>query len=120
MNRCSVYVSNMESKYEGQYDFGEGYLEVMIFDYYEDIDEYMPIGSEVAYKNIYIEDLLNRRFMFSSRFHKVGAKWGLTQYQKYKTDFYLSTKKENDFEAFANNNIKEVIFLHYTYYLVRH
>ena len=35
----------MESKYEGQYDFGEGYLEVMIFDYYEDIDEYMPIGS---------------------------------------------------------------------------
>ena len=109
MNRCSVYVSNMESKYEGQYDFGEGYLEVMIFDYYEDIDEYMPIGSEVAYKNIYIEDLLNRRFMFSSRFHKVGAKWGLTQYQKYKTDFYLSTKKENDFEAFANNNIKEVI-----------
>ncbi len=45
MNRCSVYVSNMESKYEGQYDFGEGYLEVMIFDYYEDIDEYMPIGS---------------------------------------------------------------------------
>lgn len=67
MNRCSVYVSNMESKYEGQYDFGEGYLEVMIFDYYEDIDEYMPIGSEVAYKNIYIEDLC---------FHQGFIRWG--------------------------------------------
>ena len=29
----------MESKYEGQYDLREGYLEVMIFDYYGDIDE---------------------------------------------------------------------------------
>ena len=48
--------------------------------------------------------------MFSSRFHKVGSKWGLTQYQKYKTDFYLSTKKENDFEAFFHDiNIKGVI-----------
>ena len=110
MNKCSVYVSNMESKYEGQYDLREGYLEVMIFDYYGDIDEYTPIGSEVSYKNIYIADLLNRKFMFSSRFHRVCGKNGLTQYQKYKTDFYLATKKENDFETFFHDiNINGVI-----------
>lgn len=110
MNKCSVYVSNMESKYEGQYDLREGYLEVMIFDYYGDIDEYTPIGSEVSYKNIYIADLLNRKFMFSSRFHRVCGKNGLTQYQKYKTDFYLATKKENDFDAFFHDiNINGVI-----------
>lgn len=112
MNKCSVYVSNMESKYEGQYDLREGYLEVMIFGYCGDVDEYTPIVSEVAYKNIYIADLLNRKFMFSARFHRVGAKNGLTQYQKYKTDFYLATEKENDFEAFFHDiNIKGLFYI---------
>ena len=90
MNKCEVYIGEDEKCYEGQYEIEDNSIEVEVFNYHSSQDERVPIGSFVNYKNIRIVDLRNKIFLFSPTFYNAGLTIGLTQYEKFKTDFYLS------------------------------
>lgn len=113
MYKCKVIVDNSENQYEGQYEFVNDCLEIEIFDYYDPNDENTPIGSEVKYKQIEIADLKNHFFAFSPLFYYAGSYFGLTQYQTYKTDFYMSTKQVDSIESFSKDiKIESLIVYH--------
>ena len=90
MNKCSVYICESKTEYEGQYEFMNAGMEVEIFNYHAPSEENVSIGDEVKYKEITIVDLRNRVFVFSPVFYNVGVTYALTQYEKYKTDFYFN------------------------------
>ena len=103
MNKCSVYICESKTEYEGQYEFMNAGMEVEIFNYHAPSEENVSIGDEVKYKEITIVDLRNRVFVFSPVFYNVGVTYALTQYEKYKTDFYFTTGKVDSVDSFSCN-----------------
>ena len=103
MNKCSVYICESKTEYEGQYEFMNAGMEVEIFNYHAPSQENVSIGDEVKYKEITIVDLRNRVFVFSPVFYNVGVTYALTQYEKYKTDFYFTTGKVDSVDSFSCN-----------------
>lgn len=103
MNKCSVYICESKKEYEGQYEFMNAGMEVEIFNYHAPSEENVSIGDEVKYKEITIVDLRNRVFVFSPVFYNVGVTYALTQYEKYKTDFYFTTGKVDSVDSFSCN-----------------
>lgn len=99
MNKCEVYIGEDETCYEGQYEIEGNSVEVEVFNYHSSQTERVPIGSFVNHKNIKILDLRNKIFLFSPAFYNAGLTIGLTQYEKFKTDFYLSTNIYIDSDA---------------------
>ena len=70
MNKCSVYICESKTEYEGQYEFMNAGMEVEIFNYHAPSEENVSIGDEVKYKEITIVDLRNRVFVFSPVFYE--------------------------------------------------
>lgn len=56
MNKCSVYICESKTEYEGQYEFMNAGMEVEIFNYHAPSEENVSIGDEVKYKEITIVD----------------------------------------------------------------
>lgn len=88
MNKCDVYIGTSKEVFQGQYELDSSNLEVEIFNYHSSSDEFTPLGSTVKYKEITIVDLRNKVFIFSPVFYNIGMTYSLTQYEKYRTDFY--------------------------------
>lgn len=103
MNKCEVYFGEDEKCYEGQYEIEGNSVEVEVFNYHSSQDEKGLIGSFVKHKDIKIVDLRNKIFLFSSAFYNAGFSFGLTQYEKFKTDFYLSTNIYTDADGLSTN-----------------
>lgn len=103
MITCNVYVGESETKYEGQYEFKNDCLEVEVFNYHASNEEYVSIGTNIKYKEITIVDLRNKMFAFSPVFHNVGVTFALTQYEKYKADFYMTTGQVDNIDAFSRD-----------------
>lgn len=103
MNKCSVYIGNGDTEYEGQYEFVDNFLEVEVFNYHAPREDHVDIGENVKYKEITIVDLRNKVFIFSPLFFNVGITFALTQYEKYKTDFYIKTGQVDSVEAFSSD-----------------
>jgi len=91
MNKCEVYFGEDEQCYEGQYEIEENSVEVEVFNYFSSENENASIGLVVKNKKIKIFDLRNKLFLFSPVFYNSGVSFDLTQYEKFKTDFYFST-----------------------------
>ena len=103
MTKCNVYIDGCEQQYEGQYKFENDYLEVEIFNYHSPNEEFVPVGSNVKYREINIIDLRNKIFVFSPVFYNVGITYSLTQYERYRTNFYISTGKVEDVEGLSSD-----------------
>lgn len=91
MNICSIHMSNSQIEYEGQYEFIDDYLEVEVYNYHASSSEYAHVGENVKYKEFTIVDLRNKVFIFSPAFYNVGVTFALTQYEKYRTNFYFKS-----------------------------
>lgn len=103
MYKCDVYIDGNEKPYQGQYEFDEEFLEVEIFNYHSLSNDTVPIGSTVKYKDIIIADLRNKVFLFSPAFYNSGSTYALTQYEKYRTNFYLKTGKVDNAKSFSKD-----------------
>lgn len=113
MNKCSVYISDSAKQYEGQYEFIDDCLEVEIFNYYTPSEEYTSIGDNVKYKKITIVDLRNKVFAFSPVFYNISVTFALTQYEKYKTDFYMMTGQADSVKCFSSDMKIDTLILYH-------
>lgn len=103
MNKCSVYIGSNDTQYEGQYEFVDDFLEVEVFHYHAPCDDCVNIGENVKYKEITIVDLRNKVFVFSPWFYNVETTFALTQYEKYKTEFYFKTEQVDCVGMFSSD-----------------
>ena len=103
MTKCDVYFEGDEKRYEGQYELDDDTLEVEVFNHSFSKEDYVPIGSDVNYRGIAIVDLRNKKFLFSPVFYNEGFTIALTQFEKFKTKFYLSTNTVGDVEGYSND-----------------
>lgn len=87
MSKCDVYIADKETSYEGDYTIEDGCLEVEVFNYSSEKSN----DSIVKYQEMLVADLRNKQFMFSNAFHFCGLSYGLTQYEKFRTKFYIKT-----------------------------
>ena len=87
MSKCDVYIADKETSYEGDYTIEDGCLEVEVFNYSSEKSN----DSIVKYQEMLVADLRNKQFMFSNAFPFCGLSCGLTQYEKFRTKFYIKT-----------------------------
>lgn len=109
MTKCDVYFEGDEKRYEGQYEIDDNTLEVEVFNHHFSNEDYVPIGAEVNYREITIVDLRNKMFLFSPVFYNAGFTIALTQYEKFKTKFFLSTSIVGDVEGYSNDMMVSIL-----------
>ena len=102
MTKCDVYFEGDEKRYEGQYELDGINIELEVFNHRLLKEDYVPVGSQINYRGITIIDLRNKAFFFSPAFRNEGFTIALTQYEKFKTDFYLSTSTVEDVEGYSD------------------
>lgn len=108
MNYCHVYIDNEEKMYDGQYEITEDGLEVEINHHSSFGMDGLSVGNEINYHTIKIEDRRNKAFYYSTSFLYAGVTWSLTQYEKYRTNFYFFTEDieaANEFDSVNNISV---------------
>lgn len=92
MSSCNVTINNdVDMSYDGEYTISEN-LEVDIYNYSPSTAG-ISTSFDEENREILISDLRNKLFLYSPLFRNAGNTMSLTQYAKYRTNFYFKTSK---------------------------
>ena len=110
MSSCTVFIDDNE--YDGEYAIENGKIDLEIYNYSSGLED-EEIGSFITYKEMIIHDYRNKQFVYSPVFRHCSVTYGLTQYETFQTDFYLSTSKYDNIDNFkSEGRIKSITFYH--------
>lgn len=109
MSSCRVIIDSKE--YDGEYLIEDGKVILDVYNYSSKAS--VSNGSVVKYKEMTIYDLRNKVFIYSPTFYTRAMTFGLTQYEKFQTNFYFQTSQYENLEEFnETTKIRSITFYH--------